>query len=181
MDLASLSKFLSYVLRHHPESIGLELDANGWAKLSELIHKAQQNGRSLDRDLLKKVMDHGSKQRFILSENGNYIRAGYGHSIEIDLQLKPKVPPGILYHGTAKKNVQSIFVEGIHSGSRNFVHLSATQNEARKVGNRHGPPAILSIQARRMSEQGSNFYQSESESEIWLTSHVPPEYVESAD
>lgn len=178
MNLTSLSKFLSYVLRHHPESIGLSVDANGWAEVSELISKAQAEGKPLDRGTLREVMNHGSKQRFILSENESYIRAGYGHSIDVDLQMKSKTPPEVLYHGTAKRNVDSIIAEGLRAGSRNFVHLSATIDEARKVGSRHGAPVILNIASARMAGAGYDFYQSESEPSIWLTNRVPAEFVE---
>lgn len=178
MDLTSLSKFLSYVLRHHPESIGLELDHNGWADVSALISKAQAEGKPLDRDILEQIMEHGSKQRFILSEDGEYIRAGYGHSVDLDLQLKPQKPPKELYHGTAHRNVDSIMEQGIKPGSRNFVHLSATQEEAQNVGSRHGSAVILLVNAVMMADKGFNFFQSESEPDIWLTKKVPSEFVE---
>lgn len=177
-DLTSLSKFLSYVLRHHPEEIDLELDKNGWAEVQELIRKAKKHGKSLSHKILKKIIQHGSKQRFILSEDGKHIRAGYGHSIDVDLELKPTSPPDKLYHGTAKKNEQSILLNGIHAGSRNFVHLSATREEARSVGSRHGSPVILTVKAKQMSQKGFDFYQSKSEPGIWLTKKVPAEFVE---
>lgn len=178
MDLTSLSKFLSYVLRHHPESIGLELDDNGWADVSALINKAQAEGKPLDRGIIERIMDHGSKQRFILSEGGDYIRAGYGHSVDLDLQLKPQKPPNELYHGTARRNVDSIMEQGIKSGSRNFVHLSASQEDAQNVGSRHGSAVILLVNADMMADKGFDFYQSDSEPDIWLTKKVPPEFVE---
>ncbi len=178
MDLTSISKFLSYVLRHHPESIGLVVDENGWAEVEELISKAQREGKSIDHTILEQVLNHGSKQRFILSEDTNYIRAGYGHSIDVELQMKPKTPPKQLYHGTAKRNVDAILAEGLRAGNRNFVHLSATRDEARNVGSRHGAPVILTIAAIRMAEAGYEVYQSESESSIWLTKQVPASFVE---
>ncbi|NIT55721.1 MAG: RNA--NAD 2'-phosphotransferase [Aliifodinibius sp.] len=178
MDLTALSKFLSYVLRHHPETIGLELDENGWAKVSELIKKAKEDGRYIDRNAIRDIMQNSSKQRFILSSDGKYIRAGYGHSIDVDLQLKPKTPPEKLYHGTARNNVASILENGLQAQSRNFVHLSTTVDEARNVGGRHGEPVILLIFSRQMSCEGYDFYQSESEKSIWLTSYVPNPYID---
>ena len=120
MDLKSLSKFLSYVLRHHPEAVDLKLDENGWAKVSEVISKAQQEGKPLDRDILGQIMAQASKQRFILSDDGKYIRAGYGHSIDVNLELKAQLPPERLYHGTAKRNIDAIMAQGIRPGSRNL-------------------------------------------------------------
>ena len=179
MDITALSKFLSYVLRHHPEDIGLELDDNGWAEVSELIKKAQDGGRYFDQDAIQQIMQKSSKQRFILSSDGKYIRAGYGHSIDVDLQLKPKAPPEKLYHGTARDKVASIFADGIQARSRNFVHLSTTVDEARNVGGRHGEPKILVVFAGQMSGNDYDFFQSESEKSIWLTSYVPPKYIQS--
>jgi putative RNA 2'-phosphotransferase len=177
-DLTSLSKFLSYVLRHHPEEIDLELDKNGWAEVQELLKKAEKWGKSLSRDTLEQVIQHGSKQRFILSEDGTHIRAGYGHSIDVDLELKSTSPPDELYHGTAKKNEPSIIAKGIHACNRNLVHLSASRYEARSVGSRHGSPVILVVKAKRMAQQGYDLYQSESEPDIWMTKKVPAEFVE---
>ncbi|NGP88827.1 RNA 2'-phosphotransferase [Aliifodinibius halophilus] len=178
VDLVSLSKFLSYVLRHHPESIGVEIDKNGWVAINELITKAEADGRLLSRKKITKVIEHSNKQRFIISEDGQYIRAGYGHSIDVDLQLHPKQPPEVLYHGTAQKNVQSILEEGLHSGSRNFVHLSAQKDDAKQVGARHGMPVILEVLSQKMAKNGIKFYQSESEPDIWLTKQVLTEYIE---
>lgn len=178
MDLTSLSKFLSYLLRHRPETIGLELDNNGWANVSELIIKAEKNGKTLNRNLLQQVVEGGTKQRFVFSKDGKYIRAGYGHSIDVDLQLHSKTPPPNLYHGTTKDNVPSILKEGIKPGNRQFVHLSVGRADARQVGSRHGSPVILTIQAKVMERDGYSFYQSESEPDIWLTKKVPPKYVQ---
>lgn len=178
MDLTAHSKFLSYVLRHHPEAIGLEVDENGWAELSALIEKAKKHGRHLGRDVIQEIIENSSKNRFILSSDGEYIRAGYGHSLDVDLQLKSKPPPEKLYHGTARNNVVSILADGIKARSRNFVHLSTTVGEARNVGGRHGEPDILLVFSKQMSREGYDFYQSESEESIWLTSYVPPEYIE---
>ncbi len=179
MDITALSKFLSYVLRHHPEDIGLELDDNGWAEVSELIKKAQDGGRYFDQDAIQQIMQKSSKQRFILSSDGKYIRAGYGHSIDVDLKLASKNPPEKLYHGTARDNVLSILEDGIQARSRNFVHLSTTVDEARNVGGRHGEPKILVVFAGQMSGNDYDFFQSESEKSIWLTSYVPPKYIQS--
>ena len=176
-DTTEISKFLSYILRHHPEAIGLELDEHGWAHIDSLIEKAGQEGRSLTRKKLQKVMESGTKNRFTVTEDHKYIRAGYGHSIDVDLSLSPEMPPDVLYHGTARKNLESIEKRGLHSGSRNFVHLSLKKDDAVSVGGRHGQPVILSVAAKKMHESGFPFYQSESEPGIWLVNEVPPEFI----
>ncbi|MDZ7682836.1 MAG: RNA 2'-phosphotransferase [Fodinibius sp.] len=177
MDPTAASKFMSYVLRHHPEDIGLQLDENGWARLSALIKKARDHGKPLSSTLIRQVLNSPGKQRFILSSDGKFIRAGYGHSIDIDLQLTSQQPPRLLYHGTARKHLPFIFADGLCARSRNFVHLSATEAEGRKVGRRHGTVVLLSVRAALMHQDGYSLYQSESESTIWLTQQVPPEFI----
>ncbi|MDZ7692435.1 MAG: RNA 2'-phosphotransferase [Balneolaceae bacterium] len=177
-SLKHTSKFLSYILRHHPESIGLEVDRQGWAYLPKLIEKTRQEGRDISREIIDKVMAKGGKQRFTLSADGNYIRAGYGHSIEVNLDLEPKSPPEILYHGTARRKVDSIYADGLHSGSRKMVHLTASKADATEVGSRHGKPQLLTVLARLMYEQGHPFYQSDSEPSIWLVDSVPAQFIE---
>lgn len=176
--ITETSKFLSYILRHHPDTIGLEIDPQGWAHLPSLIEKAQHHGKEVTRELIQRVMENGEKQRFKLSEDGNYIRAGYGHSIDVDLNLDPIPPPGVLYHGTAKRNVDSILSEGLNPGSRNLVHLSDNERDAMNVGSRHGSPQLLTILSEKMYEAGFPFYQSDSEPGIWLVEEVPPRFIE---
>jgi len=178
MNLTAISKFMSYVLRHHPEAVGLELDNYGWANIAELTKKAKQYGKPLDRHAIDQTMNKSGKQRFILSENEQYNRATYGHSIDVDLQMKPADPPKVLFHGTAQRHISSIMREGIIAGKRKFVHLSVTREEAKKVGSRHGKPIILAVKAQKMAEQGYELYQSESEPHIWLTNWVPSDFLE---
>jgi putative RNA 2'-phosphotransferase len=176
--ITEFSKFLSYILRHHPESIGLEVDRQGWAHLPSLIEKANKNGKSISRELIREIVEQSEKQRFRLSDDGNYIRAGYGHSIDVDLDLEPLRPPQHLYHGTASRNVDSIMASGLHSGSRNLVHLSANRSDAMEVGGRHGKPHLLTIASLKMYNAGHPFYQSDSEPNIWLVESVPPPFIE---
>lgn len=177
-SLTKISKFLSYILRHHPESIGVEIDSHGWVHVPTLIRRACDNGRHIDQPLILDIIEKSDKQRFKLSDDGNYIRAGYGHSFDVDLGLDPLSPPAKLYHGTARRNLDSIRKEGLHSGSRNLVHLSAEKKEATAVGDRHGKPHVLTVKAQKMYRAGRPFYQSDSEPNIWLTEEVPPEFME---
>jgi putative RNA 2'-phosphotransferase len=177
MDVRAASKFMSYVLRHHPEAIGLSIDDNGWAEVPSLVTQARKHDKPLSSELIHKVIASPGKQRFILSADDKYIRAGYGHSIDVDLQLNPQSPPELLYHGTARKHVQSILGDGVCARSRNFVHLSATEAEGRKVGRRHGTVVLLSVRAALMHEKGYQLFRSQSEPSIWLTQHVPPEFI----
>ncbi len=174
--LQKTSKFLSYLLRHNPDAIGLRVNAHGWADVDELIGKARRQDRRLDRSLIEKVVRENSKNRFDLSRDGQKIRANYGHSIPVNLDYKTAPPPDWLFHGTATRNVESIRKQGIHAASRQYVHLSGDTQTAREVGRRHGEPIILSIQAQLMYKDGYDFYPTPGD--IWLTSHVPSDYIQ---
>lgn len=169
-----ISKFLSYVLRHKPESIDLKLDRNGYALVDELIKCAAENDKKFSREQLREVVATDDKQRFSFSEDGHRIRANQGHSIKVDLALEAIEPPEKLYHGTATRFLESIFQHGLQARSRQHIHLSQDMETAIKVGQRHGKPVVLEIEAQRMNEDGYQFYCSENG--IWLTDKVPPQY-----
>jgi putative RNA 2'-phosphotransferase len=168
---AETSKFLSFVLRHQPDAIGITLDVEGWAKIPELIAAAANNGKLLDHDLIQAVVTTSDKKRFAISEDGRRIRAVQGHSTEsVDINYVEKVPPEFLYHGTATRFIESIRNQGLLPGSRQYVHLSQDEQTALAVGQRHGKPVVLRIEALRMHEQGFKF--SQAENGVWLTKTV---------
>ncbi|MDB5335656.1 MAG: Phosphate acetyltransferase [Planctomycetaceae bacterium] len=175
-NLVRTSKFLSLVLRHQPEVIGLNLDEQGWADVEELIRLANKDGRQLTRELLEQVVTENDKQRFAFSDDGCQIRASQGHSVEVDLDLAPLEPPVILYHGTASRFLDSIRATGLHSASRQHVHLSLDEVTATKVGARHGRPVILNVLAREMFSAGHQFFLSANG--VWLTESVPVKFIE---
>ena len=174
-NIKNLSKFLSYVLRHAPHEIGLTLGAGGWVETSDLIAKARTHGRQLTPELLHEIVATNDKKRFTLSPDRTRIRAAQGHSVEIDLDLVPTMPPQLLYHGTAAKVLDKILAEGLKPQSRRHVHLSLDRETARKVGMRHGTPAILLVDAGRMHRDGVHFF--EADNGVWLTDHVAPHYL----
>jgi putative RNA 2'-phosphotransferase len=177
-DKIRTSKFLSLVLRHQPESIGLALDANGWADIDALIARAGVHGVVLTRELIAEIVATSDKQRFALDPARNRIRANQGHSVEIDLGLQPIEPPAILFHGTAATTVPAIRAGGLKPGERQHVHLSPDEATAVKVGQRHGKPVVLRVFAGKMWGQGSPFFRSANG--VWLTPAVPPEFIEFA-
>lgn len=168
-----VSKYLSYILRHKPEAIGLKLDVNGWANIDELIKKTTE--MAISRTLIEEVVKTSDKQRFIISGDQMKIRANQGHSINVDLNLVAKEPPSILYHGTAENSVTLIMTEGIKANQRQYVHLSVDKETAWKVGSRHGKPVILEINAKAMFMDGHEFYLSENG--VWLANFVPFNYL----
>jgi putative RNA 2'-phosphotransferase len=173
-DLKHLSKFLSLVLRHKPEEIGLKLDAQGWADVEDLLSKAQTQG--LTKALLEQIVRESDKQRFALSPDGLRIRANQGHSLEVNLDLKPATPPQWLYHGTARRHQAAILSQGLQKQARQHVHLSADRATALAVGKRYdSKPLLLRIAATEMQAQGLLFYLSANG--VWLVEHVPPAYL----
>ncbi|WP_148715535.1 RNA 2'-phosphotransferase [Chitinolyticbacter meiyuanensis] len=173
--LEKTSKFLSYILRHKPDSIGLHLDEQGWAAVDDLIARAREHDTALTLELIRQVVVTSDKQRFALDESNRRIRANQGHSVQIDLALAPTSPPEVLYHGTATRFVDAIRTEGLTPRSRQHVHLSTTVETAMSVGARHGKPVILSIQAGEMARQGFLFYCAENG--VWLTEQVPAHFI----
>ena len=173
-----LSKFLSLVLRHKPEQIGIELDKNGWVNVEELIDKINSNstrGTKIDFEILSHVVATNDKKRFAFNSDKTKIRASQGHSLKIDLGYQDTMPPEILYHGTGQKSIDSILKMGINKRNRQHVHLRSDIQTATKVGQRHGKLVILEIAAQKMHSNGHKFYLSENN--VWLTDFVPVEYL----
>jgi len=173
-QLTKTSKFLSFVLRHKPEAIDLQLDDSGWALISELICKADKE-LNLTPSLIKQTAITNDKKRFQISEDDLRIRASQGHSIKVDLQLTPQEPPAVLFHGTATRFLESIQREGLKAGQRHHVHLSTNIDTATAVGKRYGKPVILEVDAGAMHQQGHEFFLSENG--VWLTEHVPTNFL----
>ena len=169
--LVRTSKFLSFVLRHQPEAIGLTLDSAGWADVADLIRLANVSGRPLDRETLILIVETNDKQRFALDATRSRIRANQGHSIQIDLGLVPQAPPPVLFHGTASRFIDSIRSQGLVPGSRTHVHLSQDSATARAVGSRHGQPVVLAVDAGAMHAYGNEFRLAHNG--VWLVLHVP--------
>jgi len=175
-QLNEISKFLSYVLRHEPQSIGLQLDMEGWAEIDSLIAGAAKEGRVLDRELILAVVSRSDKKRFAISNDAQYIRAVQGHSTEsVNLQYIEKEPPEFLYHRTATRFLESILQQGLIAGSRHHVHLSQESLTAIAVGQRYGKPVALKIESLRMYQQGFKFFQAENS--VWLTEAVPVNFI----
>jgi putative RNA 2'-phosphotransferase len=174
-DVKSTSKFLSLVLRHQPEKIGLTMDSAGWVSVEELLQKLKKHGKGISMDFLKEVVDTNDKKRFAFNESFTMIRASQGHSVEVDLEYVATEPPEYLYHGTVGKFIGLIKEGGLKKMNRTHVHLSKDLETATKVGSRRGNPVILSVRAGDMHRAGFEFYLSANN--VWLCDAVPPEYI----
>ncbi|MEO6862906.1 MAG: RNA 2'-phosphotransferase [Microcoleus sp.] len=173
--LTKISRYLSKYLRHAPSRIGIQLAPGGWVPVSELLDACKKNNFPVLQSELKEVVAQNDKQRFSFDSTSTLIRANQGHSVEVDLQLEPAVPPDILYHGTSSTAVESILSQGIRKMSRHHVHLSADIQTARKVSARHGISAVFTVDAAAMQRDSHTFYCSDNK--VWLVDFVPPNYL----
>jgi len=172
----NISKRLSFVLRHRPDSIGLRLDAAGWTDVEGLLAAFAQHGLRLSRAELEAVVATNDKKRFAFSADGNRIRAVQGHSVEVDLQHPVLVPPELLYHGTVERFLAAILREGLRPGRRHDVHLSPDPSTAQAVGERRGEAIILTVLAGAMHADGFSFRRADNG--VWLTAEVPPRFLQ---
>lgn len=174
-----ISKFLSYVLRHRPDNIGLVLDKNGWTNVSDVIEKSKPEF-DLTLEDLKEVAAKCDKQRFKFNEDFTKIKANQGHSVKVDLDLKPITPPEFLYHGTAERFLKDIMVEGLKKMNRHHVHLYKEEDikKAKDTGQRHQKGTsgvILVIDAKKMQNDGFVFYKTDNN--VYLTDFVHSKYI----
>ena len=166
MTLTQTSRYISLILRHKPETIGITLDEHGWANVDELIAGVNKT-HPLTMELLKEIVRSDEKQRYSFNEDETLIRANQGHSVPVDVELPELEPPEFLYHGTGQKYVASIDRQGLVSKSRLYVHLSIDKETAVKVGRRHGVPVVYTIQAATMFRDRYLFCRSVNG--VWLT------------
>ena len=173
-----VSKYLSRHLRHDPQRLGLTLQLGGWVPVADLLAAMARHNMTLSRADLDEIVQTSDKQRYSYSEDGTLIRANQGHSVPVDLQLTPRVPPDVLYHGTARHLMEAIRRDGLLKMSRHHVHLSLDRQTARVVGARHGHPLVWAVDAAGMQRDGHLFYCSANG--VWLVEHVPPGYLREA-
>ena len=177
--LVKISKYLSKHLRHTPERLGLTLAPGGWVNVDDLLSACATHQFSFARAELEEVVTASDKRRFSFDDTKTRIRANQGHSVDVDLQLEPQIPPDVLYHGTGEPSVPAILRSGLLKMSRHHVHLSREMETARKVGMRHGRPVILVIDTTAMQQAGFTFYCSDNG--VWLVDEVPPQYLKVLD
>ena len=156
------SKKISYWLRHNPSDADLILDENGWCGINDILKALNY---SINVDDLISLNNSFDKKRWEFNENFEKIRASHGHSVEVNLSNKIKIPPPILYHGTTEKYLKDIIKLGLIPKSRKYVHLSDRLDIAIETGKRHGKPFIIEINTQIMSN--TTFLNTSDN--IWLT------------
>lgn len=173
--IKTVSKAMSYVLRHKPDTIGITLDAKGWVDVNKLLEAFKNSGKRYTREQLDRVVAENDKQRFEFSKDRTRIRARQGHSVEVDLGYEPAVPPDVLYHGTATRNLDAIREKGLLKMNRHHVHLSTSKETMLAVAQRHGKPVVVEVDAKRMHTDGFEFFVTANQ--VWLVEHAPSEYL----
>jgi putative RNA 2'-phosphotransferase len=178
-NLERISKRLSYILRHHPDSVGLQLDPHGYVEVDLLLSALAAHGEAITLVQLQELVLKNDKKRFAFDEAGERIRANQGHSVEIDLNYAQRQPPPVLYHGTAARFIESIKAKGLIKGQRHHVHLTESIDTAMAVGSRYGKPLLLQIDSGAMHRDGAIFFLSDNH--VWLTDFVSKDYIRIPD
>lgn len=161
------SKRLAYLLRHDRK---YDFEIGGWRELNDLCQL-----HSFTNKEIIEIVSNDKKGRFEFNYDKTKVRALYGHSVAVDLQLCGEVPPPGLLHGTALKYIESILREGIKSQARQYVHLTEDMNQALRTGSRHGEALVLAVDSQAMSNDRYIFYRVSDGT--WLTSEVPLQYI----
>lgn len=176
MDYMKLSKEVSYALRHAPWEYELELDEQGWVDIEQLLHSLRQDKKwaAVQAGDLDQMLAASDKQRHEIAERR--IRALYGHSVPRKIIKKDETPPDLLYHGTARRWVETILKDGLKPMNRQYVHFSVDTDTASLVGKRKdSSPVILQIDAKQAASAGVKFYHGNDN--IWLADELPPEFL----
>jgi len=174
-DDVGMGKFISLILRHKPETVGISLNEHGWADVSELISGIRKSGKYIDMAMLERIVAENNKHRYSFNGDRTKIRANQGHSIPVDIELPAANPPDVLYHGTASRFLDSIREKGILKQNRQYVHLSYDIQTALEVGKRHGKAVVLPIDTKKMTGDGYVFYLSVNG--VWLCGDIAWKYV----
>ena len=170
-----LSVFISLILRHKPETIGITLDEFGYANVEELLKGVNNSGRMIDFHILQEIVETDKKMRYSFNDNLTLIRANQGHSINVKVPMKEVEPPDFLYHGTSRESLNNIRLQGIMKMDRLYVHLSEDAETALQVGSRHGKAVVLKVFSQQMYKEGHQFFLSENN--IWQVDFVPSDYI----
>ena len=168
-----VSRFLSFLLRHRPADYPLQFDRQGFVSWDDLVAMVQDRFPEITVEEIRDIIEGSDKKRFELNEGK--ARATYGHSFPVELGLESVEPPSPLYHGTARDLAETILQEGLKPRGRQYVHLSASVEEALAVGKRRDPsPTILLVDCRAAYASGILFYSS---GPLFLAKEIPAKFL----
>ncbi len=166
-----VSRLISYLLRHNPK--GLQMDERGYVRLDDLVRRVRER-YNVDETFIRNIVYASDKTRFEIV-NGK-IRALYGHTIDVEIDLPKDESVEVLYHGTTAESASKILERGLRSMRRRWVHLSTTREIAREVGKRRTPnPVVLVIDAEKAQRDGIKFYKATDR--VYLSKRIPSRYI----
>lgn len=173
-----LSKLMSAILRHMAKDLGLEVSKDGWVSVSELVaHVKKWKPNSygwVESEHVIAIAEVDSKGRFEVS--GGLIRAKYGHTMDVEVQLPEDDEVGVLYHGTTAEKLKDILTHGLKPMGRRRVHLTSSFEEALDNARRRGPGAVvLEVDAARLRSKGIKVFKAGKD--VYVTDFVPPDCV----
>ena len=167
-----VSRHVSYLLRHNPED--LEMDNEGFVELDQLLSKLRRRFPTIDRKSLMEMVEQSERKRFEIEDNR--IRALYGHTIDVHVNLKEDTQIERLYHGTTTEAAEQILEKGLQPMKRIWVHLSPTKEIAYEVGKRRADsPLILMIDVTQARSHGLQFFKATDK--VYMCKHVPAKYI----
>jgi putative RNA 2'-phosphotransferase len=173
-----LSRFLSLVLRHRAHSFGLDVDAEGFVRMDDLLDLIAERQRSLDwvdAEHIEALVGREGRHRFEI--RGDKVRATYGHSFERPIRYEPADPPEQLYISVPRAKLAEIRSRGIHPVGRQYVHLSVDPEEADEIGRHHDPtPTRVTVEARTAQGKGILFHHPADG--IYLVASLPPDVLD---
>ena len=179
MAKKNVSVYISYLLRHNPDDVGLKMDEHGWVLAEELIEGINNSGTyTLDFTQLEEIVRQDSKGRYRFSDDRLKIKACQGHSIPwVEPELEYIAPPKFLYHGTTTAAYDKIMKSGsISRMNRHAVHMQEDPAKAWQSATRwHLTPVVLKIDTDKMHRDGYVF--GKTENNVWCTESVPTEYI----
>ena len=176
-EMTRISRYISLILRHKPETIGITLDRHGWADVDALLDGVTRTKAPLDRAMLEEIVRTDDKMRYSFSEDGKMIRANQGHSVYVEVEMEERQPPEFLWHGTSEKYTESIEASGLKPGTRLYVHLSEDYETAVRVGRRRsGETVVYRVKSGEMARDGFVFWRSANG--VWQSKYVPAMYLE---
>ena len=162
---------MSYLLRHNPEN--LKMNRQGFVDLDEFLKKIKERFQ-VDKEFIFEIAEKSERKRFEIVEDT--IRALYGHTIPVQLELKEDKTVKVLYHGTTNDASSKILKVGLKAMKRRWAHLSPTIEIATDIGLRRSKePVVLEIDAEAARKNGTRFLRATNT--VYLCSHIRPEHI----
>lgn len=155
-ELNRIGRIMAGVLRHFPEKFGVRMDEHGWVDVQELVGQIRRQ-----KEKLHWLRPHHIEAIALTDPKGRYqhdkdrIRATYGHSMRVDLDLPTEGVPDTLFYPVTEEELDVVLERGLTPSGRQMVHLSGTYENALEAGSRRSEnPIVLEVDARAAVGEG---------------------------